>query len=140
MTIVTPDEEGKAMTSSVTDASNAPQSMGDMILDDLSLGELEDRSAPRIALSLPAKLRASNASAFSVTVKDLSLSGFACHALSSMPQGTRCWLKMPGLETMQAKVVWNDGFMIGCSFHNLISQVVLDSLIARYSEPTVFNV
>ncbi len=140
MTIASPDEEGKAMTSEVKDTSKAPQSKGDMILDDLFLGELEDRSAPRISLSLPAKLRASNASAFSVTVNDLSLSGFACHALSSMPQGTRCWLKMPGMESMQAEVVWNDGFMIGCSFDKLLSQVVLDSLIARYSEPTVFNV
>lgn len=140
MTIVAPDEEGQAMTSEVKDPSNTPQSTGKMILDKLALGELEDRSAPRISLSLPAKLRASNQSAFSVTIKDLSLSGFACHALSSMPLGARCWLKMPGMESMQAEVVWNDGFMIGCSFQNLLNQVVLDSLIARYSEPTVFNI
>lgn len=106
----------------------------------MSMGELEDRSAPRIYLSLPAKLRPRNQSAFNVTITDLSLSGFACRAITSMSQGDRCWLTMPGLESMQAEVVWNDGHTVGCSFNNLLNQVVLDALIARYKEPTEYNI
>ncbi len=106
----------------------------------LPMGEFEDRSAPRVILSLPAKLRPSNSPAFSVMIKDLSLSGFACEAVTSMPQGARCWLTMPGLESMQAEVVWNDGIIVGCSFHNLLNQVVLDALVARYTEPTQYNI
>ena len=116
-----------------------------IILDDvdqnpLSLGSLEDRCAPRIPLSLPAKLRASNTSAFNIEIKDLSLSGFACKAVTAMPQGARCWLTMPGMESMQAEVVWNDGIFVGCAFQSLLSQVILDALIARYKEPTAFNI
>lgn len=106
----------------------------------LSLGELEDRSAPRVHLSLPAKLRPRNQSAFNVIITDLSLSGFACKAITSMSQGDRCWLTMPGLASMQAEVVWNDSRKVGCSFDNLLNQVVLDALIARYKEPTEYNI
>lgn len=108
--------------------------------DELVLDELEDRSAPRTILVLPAKLRARNSSAFSVMLKDLSISGFSCKAVTSMSMGEHCWLTMPGMESMQAEVVWNDGITIGCGFQNLLNQAVLDALIARYSEPTQFNI
>lgn len=108
--------------------------------DDINLGILEDRSAPRMILSMPAKLRPSNAKAINVLIRDLSLSGFSCNATTSMPLGTRCWLTMPGMASMQAEVVWNDGIMIGCAFHNLLNQAVLDALIARYSAPTAYNI
>jgi len=106
----------------------------------LDHNELEDRSAPRIILSLPAKLRASNSSGINVLIKDLSLSGFACEAVTSMPSGARCWLTIPGLSSMQAEVIWNDGRTVGCAFQNLLNEAVLDSLIARYKIPTKFNI
>jgi hypothetical protein len=55
----------------------------------------EDRSAPRIKLKIPAQMRPSGSPAFSVIVRDLSLSGVACEALTGMAAGTRVWLTLP---------------------------------------------
>lgn len=93
---------------------------------------LEDRSAPRITLSIPAQLRPSGVTGFGVRVTNLSLSGFACEAISGMPAGARCWLALPGLSPLQAEVVWNNGQVIGCSFVNLLNRSVLDAILNRF--------
>jgi hypothetical protein len=93
----------------------------------------EDRSAPRISLKIPATLRPSGQTGFSVVVRDLSLSGFACEAVTGMHVGTICWLTLPGLGGLQAEVMRNDGIVVGCAFANLLNPAVLDSVIARAS-------
>jgi hypothetical protein len=93
---------------------------------------LEDRSAPRVILSIPAQLRPSGVTGFSVEVTNLSLSGFACEATSGMPVGARCWLALPGLSPLQAEVIWNNGQMVGCAFSNLLNRSVLDAILNRF--------
>jgi hypothetical protein len=92
----------------------------------------EDRCAPRTRIDVTATLRASGSPRFSVTVKDLSLAGFACDAVSGMRSGTICWLTLPGLESLQAEVIWNDGATIGCAFAKLLNPAVHTMVIARY--------
>jgi PilZ domain len=92
----------------------------------------EDRSAPRIKLNIPASMRPSGSSGFAVIVKDLSLSGVACEALTGMGAGTRVWLTLPGLAALQAKIVWNDGTMVGCEFDSLLNPAVLSNILARF--------
>jgi hypothetical protein len=94
---------------------------------------LEDRSAPRIKLRIPAQLRPSGFTGFSVIIKDLSLSGFSAEALTGMKPGTRVFLTIPGLGGLQAEIAWNDGTMIGCSFSNLLNKAVLDSVLQRFA-------
>jgi hypothetical protein len=93
---------------------------------------LEDRSAPRIMLKIPATLRPSGVTGFGVVVTNLSLSGFACEATSGMPVGARCWLALPGLAPLQAEVIWNNGVMVGCAFANLLNRSILDSILNRF--------
>lgn len=93
---------------------------------------LEDRSAPRIALCIPATLRPSGVTGFAVRVNNLSLSGFACEATTGIPIGGRCWLALPGLSPLQAEVVWNNGVMVGCAFTNLLYSSVLDAILNRF--------
>jgi hypothetical protein len=93
---------------------------------------LEDRSSPRIILKIPATLRPSGVTGFSVVVTNLSLSGFACEATSGMPIGARCWLALPGLSPLQAEVIWNNGVMVGCAFSNLLNASILDSILNRF--------
>lgn len=93
---------------------------------------IEDRSAPRAAIVIPAMLRQSGSHGFKVVVRNISQSGFACDAVTGMTPGTRCWLTLPGIVAQQASVVWNDGFQVGGAFEMLLSPIVLDSLIARY--------
>jgi hypothetical protein len=92
----------------------------------------EDRSAPRVKLHIPAQMRPSGSPSFSVIVKDLSLSGVACEALTGMSAGTRIWLTLPGLSALQAKIVWNDGTMVGCEFDTLLNLAVMENVLARF--------
>jgi hypothetical protein len=92
----------------------------------------EDRSAPRVKLQIPAMMRPSGSPGFSVIVKDLSLSGVACEAITGMSAGTRVWLTLPGLTALQAKIVWNDGTIVGCEFDSLLNKAVHENILARF--------
>lgn len=92
----------------------------------------EDRSAPRIKIVIPAKLRASGMRSFQTVVNDLSLSGFSATAVTRMHPGSICWLSLPGLESLQAEVVWWENGQAGCAFSSLLSPIVHDNILARY--------
>jgi len=92
----------------------------------------EDRCAPRTKVCIDATLRPSGAPRFPVKVRDVSLAGFAAEAVTGLRSGSLCWLTLPGLEGLQAEVMWNDGTMIGCAFAKLLNPAVHDMLISRY--------
>lgn len=92
----------------------------------------EDRCAPRTKIAIPAQLRQSGGRAFQTVVHDLSLSGFSATAVTRMHPGAVCWLTLPGLEALQAEVVWWEDQLCGCAFSELLSQIVHDNILARY--------
>ena len=99
----------------------------------------EDRSAPRTRIAIPATLRMSGSKGYQTVVNDLSLSGFSAMAISRMYPGTVCWLTIPGLESQQAEVVWWNNGLVGCAFHQLLSPIVHDNLLARWRGDGVFR-
>jgi hypothetical protein len=99
---------------------------------DYCTAAMEDRSAERYKFEIAAQLRPSGVTGFRVVVTNLSLSGFACDTVSGIPVGARCWLTLPGLAPLQAEVVRNDGRVVGCAFTNLLSQIVMDSIVRQY--------
>lgn len=96
------------------------------------LAAQEDRCAPRTKIVIPAQLRASGMRSFQTVVNDLSLSGFSATAVTRMHTGSICWLTLPGLESLQAQVVWWENGNCGCAFTSLISPIVHDNILARY--------
>ena len=96
--------------------------------DSYAIASQEDRCAPRTRLSMNATLRPSGQHGFGVVVRDLSLGGFACEAVTCMRAGHLCWVTLPGLGALQAQVVWNDGTMVGCAFENLLNPAVFEAL------------
>ncbi len=92
----------------------------------------EDRCAPRTKIVIPAQLRVSGMRSFQTVVHDLSLSGFSATAVTRMHSGALCWLSLPGLESLQAEVVWWENGLTGCAFSNLLSPIVHDNILARY--------
>ena len=90
----------------------------------------EDRCGARVSMRLPAKLRASGPPGFEVTVYDLSISGFSCDAVTGMRPAALCWVTLPGLSSLQAKVIWNDGARVGCAFDHLLNTAVYDRIVA----------
>lgn len=101
-------------------------------LGNYEIAAQEDRSAARTRIMIPAQLRASGMRAFQTVVNDLSLSGFSATAVTRMHTGSVCWLTLPGLESLQANVVWWENGMTGCAFTNLLSPIVHDNILARY--------
>ena len=104
------------------------------IQDSYFLNAQEDRCAPRTKLTIPGQLRASGGRAFQTVIHDLSISGFSAAALNRMHEGQLCWLTLPGLESLQAQVVWRENCMVGCAFSELLSPIVHDTILSRYSE------
>jgi len=100
---------------------------------------LEDRSAQRQRINIPATLRPSGGQSFKTVVLDLSLGGFCANAVQRIPTGNRCWLTLPGMESLQADVVWWDAGRVGCAFANLLSPMAHDNVLARYRGDGVFR-
>ena len=100
--------------------------------DRYAISAQEDRCAPRTRLSIPASLRASGTRGFQTVVNDLSLSGFSCMSINRMYPGSVCWLTLPGLESLQAEVVWWNNSQVGCAFMQLLSPIVHDNILARW--------
>ena len=92
----------------------------------------EDRSAPRNKTRIPVRLRLAGGRAVQTELVDLSLSGFAALSPSRMHIGTLCWLTLPGLEALQAEVIWWQDGLCGCAFANLLSPIVKDNILVRY--------
>lgn len=97
----------------------------------------EDRCAPRTRLTIPVQLRASGGRAFSTVVQDLSISGFSAATMGRMHPGQLCWLTLPGLAPLQAQVIWCENCTVGCAFADLLSPIVHDAIVARYSRADV---
>lgn len=99
----------------------------------------EDRSAPRTRIAIPATLRMSGGRGFQTVVHDLSLSGFCAAAVNRLQPGMVCWLTLPGLESLQSEVVWWDNSLTGCAFEQLLSPVIHDNILTRYSNAPTFR-
>lgn len=100
--------------------------------DRYAIAAQEDRSAPRTKTLIPAQLRPSGSKGFQTVVHDLSLSGFSAMAINRMHLNSRCWLTLPGLESMQAEVVWWENGMVGCAFDQLLSPIILEKIVERW--------
>jgi hypothetical protein len=99
----------------------------------------EDRCGTRTRLTIPATLRASGGRAFQSVVHDLSISGFSAASINRMHESQMCWLTLPGLESLQAEVVWWDNCVVGCAFTELLSPIVHDNILQRYSNVGVYR-
>jgi PilZ domain len=93
--------------------------------------EADDRCGQRHKVKIQASLRRAGDKPFSVIVRDISVSGFSCEAVSSVRPGSLVWITFPGLTGLQSEVSWNDGVMIGCAFSDLMNRAVLDRLMTR---------
>jgi hypothetical protein len=116
--------------------------MSNLMLDQATryaIAAQEDRCAPRTRISIPASLRVSGAKGFQTVLTDLSLAGFCASAITRIHPGTVCWLAIPGLESLQAEVVWWNNCQVGCSFHSMLSPIIHDNILARWQGDSVFR-
>ena len=108
-------------------------------VDRYMIAAQEDRCAPRTRMTIPAALRASGGRGFQTVVSDLSISGFCCSSVNRVHPGTVCWLTLPGLESLQAEVIWWDNSLTGCAFDKLLSPIVHDNILTRWQANASFR-
>jgi hypothetical protein len=107
--------------------------------DKYALAAQEDRSAHRVRLTIPATLRPAGARKFQTVVRDLSLSGFSATAITRIPAKTMCWLTLPGLEALQAHVIWWERGIVGCALEQLLSPLEYENVLVRWRGEQVYS-
>jgi len=90
----------------------------------------EGRRTERREVVLGAGLRQRGAHAVTVQIVDLSTTGFRAATHLNMIPGADVWIKLPGLESLHARVVWMRGHLMGCEFMRPLHPAVLD-MVAR---------
>lgn len=107
---------------------------GSVLDGELSIGSAPDgarrpRRSQRVTVEMGAGLRQRGASGVSVQVTDLSIDGFRAATHLELAQGTDVWLRLPSLEPIHARVMWSEGYHIGCAFERPLHPAVLDMLV-----------
>ena len=93
---------------------------------------IENRRAPRIRVSIPATIRTTNGRPVNTIVRDISVGGFCAASVYRLQPDTRLWLTLPGLAAQPGQVIWWNASLVGCAFTDVISPIILESLIERW--------
>ena len=94
------------------------------------------RSERRI-VNLAARLREPGASLAEIDIINLSTDGFMAQGEITIEAGSYAWLKLPGLEPQNSKVVWVEDGKAGFEFANPLHPATLEQLVStnRKSAP-----
>jgi hypothetical protein len=99
----------------------------------------EDRSAPRTRVAIPGTLRISGGRGAEARQRKVVNHGLEAAAVNRVHAGTVCWLTLPGIEALQAEVVWWDNSLTGCAFDKLLSPIVHDNILTRWRGDTIYR-
>lgn len=91
------------------------------------------RRAERKPVQGTAALRRSGHNKVPVTLLDLSTHGFRIETFGGIIIGTPVWITLPGLASIEAKVVWARGDQAGCEFFRPLHPSVLEDVLRRAS-------
>jgi hypothetical protein len=94
----------------------------------------DSRKEKRLQVRIGAGLRRRGEKGSAVQVLDLSTRGFLVEANDGLSAGVNVWLKLPGIETMFARVAWCKGRRFGCEFTRPLHPRVVDRVAALSSE------
>ncbi|HST35071.1 MAG TPA: PilZ domain-containing protein [Allosphingosinicella sp.] len=93
--------------------------------------EPQDRVSERVPVELGAGLRQRGAHGVAVEILDLSTHGFRASTHLVLSEGSDVWLRLPGLEAIQARVAWVKGYIIGCAFERPLHPAVLEMIVSK---------
>ena len=97
----------------------------------------DGRRSERRIVNLAASLREPGASLSEAEVLNLSVTGFAAETEAPLEQGAQVWLKLPGLEPTNSRVVWVDGNKAGFEFVTPLHPATLDMVTAAARTPPI---
>lgn len=89
----------------------------------------EGRTSERRIVNLAARLREPGASIFDAEVLNLSTDGFMAITQTLMEPGTTVWLRLPGLEPQNSRVVWCEDGKAGFQFATPVHPATIELLV-----------
>ena len=78
---------------------------------------------------MAARVRDRHGNKYSVSLLDLSVTGFRAEAHYALDPGQIVWLTIPGMQGLEANIAWRRGRVIGCSFRHPLYPAVLDHIV-----------
>lgn len=96
-------------------------------------GSSEDpRRDARIPLDVEVILRRrAGKNSYNVSIQDLSRHGCKLELVDRPAVDERVWVRIDGLEPLEARVCWIDGFALGVEFQKDLHPAVFDHLISK---------
>jgi hypothetical protein len=99
------------------------------------LPENDGRRAARRIVNLSAHLDDPGATVSDVDVVNLSTDGFMAHGEIALEPGATVWLKVPGLEPQNSRVVWVEDGKAGFEFTTPLHPATLELVVATARKP-----
>lgn len=96
--------------------------------------ELVDRAEERIPAAGGVVLRRAGHSPFTVNVRDISRAGCRVELVERPAVGDRVSVKFDGIEALDSRVKWVDGFVAGVEFSRPFHPAVFDIVRARLAQ------
>ena len=90
---------------------------------------LDGRSAERRIVNLAARLREPGARIVDAEVMDLSTDGYMAVTDLELEAGASVWLKLPGLEPQNSRVVWTEDGKTGFQFATPLHPATLELVV-----------
>ena len=88
--------------------------------------EYDRRRYARSPVHIGAGLRGDDRPSCSITVVDLSTGGAGIEAGVHLEAGARVWLKLPGLQSWPARVIWTENGRAGLAFDSALHPAVVE--------------
>lgn len=95
----------------------------------------EGRSAERRIVNLAARLREPGATIVDAEIMNLSTDGYMAVTELVLEVGASVWLKLPGFEPQNSRVMWSEDGKSGFQFANPLHPATLE-LIVEFSRKT----
>ena len=95
----------------------------------------EHRKTMRLDVRFNACLREpGSAQKFEVDVIDLSMTGFRFETSFTIRPGSKVFVTIPGMSTLEATVAWARGYVYGAEFNHSLYPAVFDLIALRHKK------
>ncbi len=104
---------------------------GELTTDTRPASALTSRKSERVELEMGAGLRQRGGTGVAIQIVDLSVDGFRASTHLQLEKGADVWVRLPGLEPYQARVMWAKGSFVGCAFERPLHPAVLEMIVKK---------
>ena len=93
------------------------------------------RKSARVGLNAEVTLRRAGRSNYRARVFDASPEGCKLEFIERPDLGEFLWVRFEGMELLEARVCWTEGFMAGVEFQKPLHPAVFELLVSKLRRP-----